>query len=128
MKAVDGPQAAFSRSALGTGHMDDAGGDDEAHRLQVGIVDGLLHTGGELGAMELTGILFAVGRSHMAHHGHQLALYVLQQVGAVDHSEQGTEHVQLSVGFDARVVLRHAEAPTEAGQSFIAGLSIYLLH
>ena len=75
MLSVHRPQTALRRAALGTDHVDDARGHHETRGpLTAHGIDGLLHALGQLVAVQLAGVLLAVGSGHMAHHGHQLLL------------------------------------------------------
>ncbi len=65
----------------------------------------------------------------MAHHHHQLTLDVGQERTSFGkQSKEGIEHVYLSVGFDAQVVLADADATSQAGLAAVTGLCVKLFH
>ena len=65
----------------------------------------------------------------MTHHHHQFALYVSQErMRCGKQSKERIEHVYLSVGFDAQVVLADADATSKACLATIACLCVKLFH
>ena len=122
------PKATLGCAALSSRHMNDAARQDKARGLRGGI-NGLLHLRRKLIAMKGTRILLAFGSRHMTHHHHQLTLDVGQERTSFGkQSKEGIEHVYLSVGFDAQVVLADADTTSKAGQTFIARLCVNLFH
>ena len=65
----------------------------------------------------------------MTHHHHQLTLDVGQERTSFGkQSKEGIEHVYLSVGLDAQVVLADADAASQAGLAAVTGLCVKLFH
>ena len=120
------PKATLGCAALSACHMNDATRQDKARGLRGGI-DGLLHLCRKLITMKGTWILLAFGSRHMTHHHHQFALYVSQErMRCGKQSKERVEHVNLSVGFDAQVVLADADAASQAGLAAVTGLCVKL--
>ncbi len=122
------PKATLGCATLSSRHMNDAARQDKARGLS-GSIDGMLHLCRKLITMKGTWILLAFGSRHMTHHHHQFALYVSQErMLCGKQSKERVEHINLSVGFDAQVVLADANTIAKAGQTFIARLCVKLFH
>ncbi len=122
------PKATLGCATLSSRHMNDAARQDKARGLS-GSIDGMLHLLRKLFAMKGTRILLAFGSRHMTHHHHQFALYVSQErMLCGKQSKERVEHINLSVSFNAQVVLADADTTSQACLATIACLCVKLFH